>query len=110
MYEGSLPILFIESIYISTNQSNIFDLKQGHLLVLEGAHLKLDHGLMEFEYTTNYCEEVSQQLLQPSDAMAFSKVNTSMLEPHKAFGVAMTATIDTSGRLLLGTSCSESLW
>jgi hypothetical protein len=110
VYQGSLPILFVVSIYVSTNQSKIFEPKQGHLLVLEGAQLKLDHGLMEFEYTTNYHEEVSQHSLQPSDAMAFSEANTSMLEPHKAFGVAMTATIDTSGRLLLGTSCSQSLW
>jgi hypothetical protein len=97
VYQGSLPILFVVSIYVLTNQSNIFEPEQGHLLVLEGAQLKLDHGLMEFEYTTNYHEEVSQHSLQPSDAMAFSEVNTSMLEPHKAFGVAMTATIDTSG-------------
>ena len=71
---------------------------QGHLLVLEGLPLlKLNHGLMEFEYTANYTRARRSQL---GDV---SVVTDPAAILDDGFRVAMTASMDSSGRLLLGT-------
>lgn len=78
---------------------------QGHLLVLEGLpRLKLNHGLMEFEYTANYTKVRSSQL----EDVRVPSVVTDPGIPDESFQVAMTASMDNSGRLLLGTISEES--
>lgn len=75
-------------------------LDQGHLLVLEGLPLlKLNHGLMEFEYTANYTNVRSSQL---GDVSVPSVVTDPAAIPDDSFRVAMTASMDNSGRLLIG--------
>ena len=74
---------------------------QGHLLVLEGLPLvKLNHGLMEFEYTANYTKVRGTPF---GDVSVPSVVtNPAAAIPDDSFRVAMTASMDNSGRLLLG--------
>jgi len=73
---------------------------QGHLLVLEGLPLlKLNHGLMEFEYTANYTKTWSSPL---GDVSVPSGVTEPAAIPDDSFRIAMTASMDNSGRLLLG--------
>jgi hypothetical protein len=77
--------------------------EQGHLLVLEGLpQLKLNHGLMEFEYTANYTKIQSTLHSQAQDVSVPSVVTDPAAIPDDSFRVAMTASMDTSGRLLLG--------
>lgn len=79
--------------------------RKGHLLVLEGLpSLKINHGLMEFEYTANYTTAHSTQCSQPEDVSTPSLVTDPTVISHDSFRVAMTASTDKSGRLLLGSS------
>lgn len=72
--------------------------------MLEGLpQLKLNHGLMEFEYTANYTKVQSALHSQPEDVSVPSVVTDSAVIPDDGFRVALTASMDTSGRLLLGT-------
>jgi len=75
---------------------------QGHLIVLEGLPLlKLNHGLMEFEYTANYTKVRNS----PLGAVSVPSADTDPgATPDDSFQVAMTASMDMSGRLLLGSS------
>ena len=83
--------------------------EQGHLLVFEGLpQLKLNHGLMEFEYTANYTKVQSTLHSQSEDVSASSVVTDPAAIPDDSFRVAMTASMDNSGRLLLGMNSSGS--
>ncbi|KAG0620348.1 hypothetical protein M758_4G209200 [Ceratodon purpureus] len=76
--------------------------RKGHLLVLEGLpQLTLNHGLMEFEYTANYAKVQSALHSQPEDV---SVVTGPAAISDDSFQVAMTASMDACGRLLLGSS------
>jgi hypothetical protein len=82
---------------------NVHEPEQGHLLVLEGLpQLKLKLGLMEFEYTANYTKIQSTLHSQAQDVSVPSVVTDPAAIPDDSFRVAMTASMDTSGRLLLG--------
>lgn len=71
--------------------------------MLEGLpQLTLNHGLMEFEYTANYTKVQSALHSQPEDVSVSSVVTDPAAIPDDSFRVAMTASMDTCGRLLLG--------
>ncbi|CAK9271540.1 unnamed protein product [Sphagnum jensenii] len=87
--------------------------RKGHLLVLEGLpYLQLKHGLMEFEYTANYNPVQTPQFShlldsQEPDHLDFeisSQPTAAGVMHDEDFGVAMTASMDPSGHLLLGSS------
>jgi hypothetical protein len=79
--------------------------------VLEGLpYLQLKHGLMEFEYTANYNPVQTPQFShlldsQEPDHLDFeisSQPTAAGVMQDEDFGVAMTASMDPSGHLLLG--------
>lgn len=80
---------------------------QGHLIALEGLPLqKLNHGLMEFEYTANYTKVRNS----PLGAVSVPPTVTDTgVTADDSFQVAMTASMDMSGRLLLGMGSGGSL-
>lgn len=65
-------------------------------------HLELKHGLMEFEYTTNYGKLLGPQPSPMPGLQTAMEANAVAGGADEEFGVAMTASMDTSGRLLLG--------
>lgn len=67
---------------------------QGHLLVLENFHsLKLNHGIMEAGYVDHQAATLKSNI---SDSKALHDAQNS--------SISMTATVDTSGNLLVGMS------
>ncbi len=79
--------------------------------MLEGLpYLQLKHGLMEFEYTANYNPVQTPQFShlldsQEPDHLDFeisSQPTAAGVMHDEDFGVAMTASMDPSGHLLLG--------
>ena len=73
--------------------------------MLEGLpQLTLNHGLMEFEYTANYAKVQRALHSQPEDA---SVVTGPAAISDNSFQVAMTASMDACGRLLLGMGSGE---
>ncbi len=79
--------------------------------MLEGLpYLQLKHGLMEFEYTANYNPVQTPQFShlldsQEPDHLDFeisSQTTAAGVMQDEDFGVAMTASMDPSGHLLLG--------
>lgn len=79
--------------------------------MLEGLpYLQLKHGLMEFEYMANYnpvqtpqfSHLLDSQEPDPLDFEISSQPTAAGVMQDEDFGVAMTASMDPSGHLLLG--------